>query len=669
MKRPWQVWLVFAVCVLGAAGAMAWLTREAVDADRQRRAAQAEAELEQRVSLAVWRMDTELAPIIAAEVIRPASAFRPGALAAELPPFVLLQFQILPNGVWQSPQLPAAHSPLMARLQELTLSIAYQQLLPELPDAPLPSAEEVARNQMAGNNEWNTPNVGQRTEQSPYSGIAMNSPPNTLQQQEDKPYQFFEGNRGYNFPNSSNQAQQQPAPNAPAANQQAQAAPQRGSKEADFQQRSQRIQSAAQQNLLNYNQRKTAADDPQAEFPPDIKDTGPASAKSMPTPSRGHATQTEEQVGVSRPVWVGDRLLLARRVTSGGATVVQGSWLDWPQLKARLLGEASDLLPKADLVPVSGDAADDPSRMLAGLPVRLVVNESVASVGAGPTLRWALWMGWGAVLLAVAAAAALLHGVMTLSERRAAFVSSVTHELRTPLTTFRMYAEMLAKGMVPDAAQRQEYYNTLQKESERLTLLVENVLSYARLERGRKPQAQDRVTVAALLQRVRTRLEQRAARAGMECVIDLPIPRGEGRGEGGLESINAPSPCPLPKGEGFNQEFTTDLAVVEQILFNLVDNAAKYARNATDRRIHVEANRNGQYVKLIVRDHGPGIGHQAAERTQPFEKSAQESAESAPGVGLGLALCRRLARELGGRLDVAGASGEGAEVTLLLPLI
>jgi C4-dicarboxylate-specific signal transduction histidine kinase len=81
----------------------------------------------------------------------------------------------------------------------------------------------------------------------------------------------------------------------------------------------------------------------------------------------------------------------------------------------------------------------------------------------------------------------------------------------------------------------------------------------------------------------------------------------------------------------------------------------------------VEANRNGQYVKLIVRDHGPGIGTGAAERSQPFEKSAQESAETAPGVGLGLALCRRLARDLGGRLDVTGAEGDGAEVTLLLP--
>jgi K+-sensing histidine kinase KdpD len=112
----------------------------------------------------------------------------------------------------------------------------------------------------------------------------------------------------------------------------------------------------------------------------------------------------------------------------------------------------------------------------------------------------------------------------------------------------------------------------------------------------------------------------------------------------------------------------TDMAVVEQILFNLVDNAAKYARTATDRRIHIEANHQDKYITLTVRDHGPGIGGAAAERSQPFEKSAQESAETAPGVGLGLALCRRLAREMGGRLEVAVANGDGAIVTLLLPV-
>jgi signal transduction histidine kinase len=118
-----------------------------------------------------------------------------------------------------------------------------------------------------------------------------------------------------------------------------------------------------------------------------------------------------------------------------------------------------------------------------------------------------------------------------------------------------------------------------------------------------------------------------------------------------------------------NQEFTTDQSVVEQILFNLVDNAAKYARGAAERQIHVGASRNGQWVRLVVRDHGPGIEHRPwARRSRAFGKSAQESAETAPGVGLGLALCRRLARQLGGRLETAETPGGGATVTLHLPL-
>jgi len=696
MKRPWQVWIVFTACVFGAVGAMAWLTRELVEADRQRRTAQTEAELEQRVSLAVWRMDTELAPIIAAEVIRPASAFRPGSIVGELPPFVLLQFQILPGDVWQSPQAPPTKGPPAARLAELSSAVQLQPLLAELPNTPLPTAADVARNQLNFNGDWSGANGANAQVGGLDQSIALNASNQVSAQQQvsDNRLQFFEGNRGNNYPNAPQQAGQQAANAAPQQLAQAPAVQQ--SKEADFQQRSKRYQSAAQQTLINTSQAE------QFEAPPLAGDGDPFSSgdvarepkaaagervdagdvnggKVPGAPIPGKVVSVPEQVGVSRPVWIGDKLILARRVTrqtaprstpGDGDTIVQGCWVDWPRLKARLLSEASDLFPRADLVPVNGNGAEDPSRMLAGLPVRLVVNETPSSASIGPALRSALWLGWGAVLVAVLAAATLLHGVMTLSERRAAFVSSVTHELRTPLTTFRMYAEMLAKGMVPEASRRQEYYETLQRESERLTLLVENVLSYARLERGRKPQAQDRVTVRGVLERVRTRLEQRAAQAGMECVItfnSLPLPPGEGRGEGVLKASKAPSPCPLPKGEGLDQTFTTDLAVVEQILFNLVDNAAKYARTATDRRIHVEANHQDKFVTFAVRDHGPGIGGATAERSQPFEKSAQESAETAPGVGLGLALCRRLARELGGRLEVAGANGEGAMVTLMLP--
>jgi signal transduction histidine kinase len=205
-----------------------------------------------------------------------------------------------------------------------------------------------------------------------------------------------------------------------------------------------------------------------------------------------------------------------------------------------------------------------------------------------------------------------------------------------------MYAEMLARGMVPDAARRQEYFHTLEREAERLTLLVENVLAYARLERGRKPQAMECVTLKALLDRIAPRLTHRAEQAGMQCDARVAA-------------------------DAADVEFTADMNVVEQILFNLVDNAAKYAREATDRRIHVEATRDGNWLRIAVRDHGPGINNtRSTRRMRAFGKSAQESAETAPGVGLGLALCRRLARQLGGRLEIPKTADGGARVVLFL---
>jgi signal transduction histidine kinase len=110
-----------------------------------------------------------------------------------------------------------------------------------------------------------------------------------------------------------------------------------------------------------------------------------------------------------------------------------------------------------------------------------------------------------------------------------------------------------------------------------------------------------------------------------------------------------------------------DPEVVGQVLFNLVDNACKYASGAEDRRIHVETQIAGGQVRISVRDHGPGI---AAERRRsifrPFERGG-DAVHAIPGVGLGLALSRGLAADMGGRLDLDDAAA-GACFTLTLPL-
>jgi signal transduction histidine kinase len=385
----------------------------------------------------------------------------------------------------------------------------------------------------------------------------------------------------------------------------------------DFEDRNLRYQSAAQQQV---EQQRGGA----------------------PTDALQQAFAAPIREGVSQPVWIDGQLLLARRVQQADVSYVVGSWLDWNYLEKFLLTEAIDLLPGATLQSVE-DLTNPPlSQMLAGLPVQLNPGKRVVVTQVSSLMKWALAAGWAALAIAVAAVAVLFWGVLALSERRAAFVSSVTHELRSPLTTFRLYADMLARDMVPDAQRRHEYHETLRREAERLTHLVENVLSYARLERGRVPRRSETLSAAELVARFENRLRNRAEEAGFNWEVHF-------------------------SEDAANARLRTDVGAVEQILFNLVDNAAKYAVAAADRRIELRIEKSDRQLALRVRDHGSGFSEpQRTRRPQPFSKTSEEAAATAPGVGLGLALCRRLAKELGAALNIA-STANGATATLLLP--
>jgi signal transduction histidine kinase len=259
-------------------------------------------------------------------------------------------------------------------------------------------------------------------------------------------------------------------------------------------------------------------------------------------------------------------------------------------------------------------------------------------------VRLALWIAWGALALAAVAVFVLLEGVVGLSERRADFVSAVTHELRTPLTTFRMYAEMLSLDMVPDEVRRRSYLDTLRAEADRLTHLVENVLSYARLERGSPASRVKPVKGADLLTLAADRLDSRARTAGMTLDVEAD------EAARGVTVL-------------------ADLAAVEQILFNLVDNACKYASRGSEPRLVLGAAIDGGWFQMSVRDFGPGLSQESRARLfEPFRKSAHEAAQSAPGVGLGLALSRRLALAMRGRLRLDESGRDGACFVLDLPL-
>ena len=362
-----------------------------------------------------------------------------------------------------------------------------------------------------------------------------------------------------------------------------------------------------------------------------------------------------EQDDVARrgfvPLWLPSydakrrELLFVRRVTVSGRQAIQGFWASWPRIRKVSLDSIKDLFPNARLAPVDPTDGPPSGRMLASVPARLEPGPQppVACPRITPA-RLMLAFAWGAIAFTTVAVGLALRAATDLSERRGNFVSAVTHELRTPLTTFRLYSEMLAEDMVREPDVRREYLATLRSEAERLSHLVENVLVFARVEDGRLSARRENLRVGDLLDRCAGRLENRAARSRMQ------IAR---RADPGDDAV-----------------VHADGEVIEQILFNLVDNACKYARDADDRRIHVSARIAGHAVEIRVRDHGPGVPRADRKRIfEPFTRAEVHDAGPAPGVGLGLALSRRLARDLGGGLRLDSPGADGATFVLSLPIV
>jgi signal transduction histidine kinase len=339
--------------------------------------------------------------------------------------------------------------------------------------------------------------------------------------------------------------------------------------------------------------------------------------------------------------WLDGDLVLLRRVRRGDERLLQGAWLDWPALRAFLLGQVAAVAPASSLQPIGERDGADPGRRLALLPARLVPGPMPETEPRDWTpVRLSLVAAWGAALLGLVGIGILLQGAVALGQRRADFVSAVTHELRTPLTTFRLYTGMLREGMVPEA-ERPAYLATLEGEADRLGHLVENVLAFSRLERRTAAARTEVLALGDLLDRTVPRLTARAAQAGLALQVEIP-----------------------PEAAG--ERVRVDLAGVEQILLNLVDNACKYALNPDRPTLQLTAAVQGRRLALQLRDHGPGIEKKERRRIfRSFHRSAARAAGAAPGVGLGLALSRRLARQMGGDLRLAG-SEEGASFEVWL---
>lgn len=368
-------------------------------------------------------------------------------------------------------------------------------------------------------------------------------------------------------------------------------------------------------------------------------------------------------VGSLTPRWIetsgGPRLVLVRNAFVNGQPVVQGVELNWDKLRTDLLDSITDVLPGAMLVPSSSSRTVGIYRM-ATIPVSLIPPPT------SPVLDWSwsparvgLLVTWIAIIATIIAVGVVLRAAIVLSQRRGHFVSAVTHELRTPLTTFRLYSQMLADGMVSDEQVRREYLSTLKRESERLTGIVENVLEYARLSRVRpgkgKAAGVQTLSPSALVARFRPALARRLGQSNLDLVVSLDLEDAQDR------------------------TVTVDPHAVERIMMNLIENACKYAAPSTeedsqsseefDTRVHLDVRLLNETLEMLVADHGPGIA--PGERARifgEFQRGSRGLGNARSGLGLGLALSRGLAREMGGELQLTRRRAHGAEFQLTIPL-
>lgn len=255
------------------------------------------------------------------------------------------------------------------------------------------------------------------------------------------------------------------------------------------------------------------------------------------------------------------------------------------------------------------------------------------------TSALALMLGVG--LLAMIRGAARAR---ELAQLKSDFVSTVSHELKTPLTSIRMFAEMLQQGVAQgDAEKMHRYHGVIVQESQRLGLLIANLLDYAQIERGTRRYAPGLVELAELGHHAVSTFEALASPTAGRNPIRIEV-----------------SPAAMLTA------VEVDRDVIVGALLNLLSNAAKYG--GADHPIEVLIDSDGTTASIAVRDRGPGIpASEQARVFKEFYRTPEAYRSNVEGTGLGLALVKRHIEALGGSVEVVSRLGEGATFTIKLP--
>jgi two-component system sensor histidine kinase KdpD len=228
---------------------------------------------------------------------------------------------------------------------------------------------------------------------------------------------------------------------------------------------------------------------------------------------------------------------------------------------------------------------------------------------------------------------------------RNSLLNSVSHDLRTPLATIAgAAASLMEPGSAPDETTRQELLRSVIEESQRLSRLVNNLLDMTRLEAGAVAPNKQWHVLEELIGSARNRLRRELEGRQIEVTISEDFPL-----------------------------LFVDGVLIEQVLVNLLDNAARYTPAGTS--IEVDSRLGGRRfesqapsVEIRVMDHGPGLPPGAEMRVfEKFFRGEAQPADSRRGVGLGLSICQGIIHAHGGRIVARNRPQGGAEFIISLP--
>lgn len=224
-----------------------------------------------------------------------------------------------------------------------------------------------------------------------------------------------------------------------------------------------------------------------------------------------------------------------------------------------------------------------------------------------------------------------------LNALRSEFIANVSHELKTPLSVVRMFSEMLMTGRVRDEKKREQYLQIIARESERLTSLIDNVLDFSAIERGKQSYQMREGDLADVVARAIDTFRYRLEREGLEVQLEV--------------------------AEGLSPVRFDEQAILLAVI-NLLDNAVKYG-GGSPIEVTIERGRRHAYVR--VRDHGPGIPDEHHKRVFERFYRVRSDTGSTRGSGIGLSLVKRIVEAHRGRAWVESAPGGGARVSFSIP--